>query len=72
MLLSGLNVEGGVPGVEVADFDRAVGAGGVTVGEHLLAECFVAILFCPGLGEGEEELLVARESVMRGRGLARQ
>src|ERR1039458_9790072 len=57
-----LHVEGGVPGIEVADGVGAVLAGGVGVGEDLLADGG-----CPGLaglalGVAEEELLVAGEA----------
>ena len=41
-LVGGLDVEGGVPAVFVADGEGAVLAGGVRVGEDLLAESGVA------------------------------
>src|SRR6185312_12542761 len=69
-LVGGLNVEGGVPGVEIADRVGAVFAGRVRVGEDLLAKGGFASLLRAVLGVGEEKLLVASKAVDHGRGLA--
>ena len=57
--LTRLHVEGGVPGVKVADGIGAELPGRVRVGKNLLAEGALALLAGVVLGEGEEELLVA-------------
>jgi hypothetical protein len=44
----------------------------VRVGHDLLAESGVAILLGPGLGEGQEKLLIARQTVHNGRWLTRE
>ena len=66
-LVGGLDVEGGVPAVFVADGEGAVLAGGVGIGEDLLAESGVAGDGAPVLTEGDEELLVAGEAADLGR-----
>src|SRR6185436_13073197 len=67
---AGLDAEGGVPGVEVADRGGAIARGRVAVGQQDLAGGLVARLVAPRLGEAEEELLVAGEALERGRLLA--
>ena len=67
--VGGLDVEGGVPAVFVADGEGAVLGGGVGVGEDLLAEGGVADDGAPVLTEGDEELLVAGEVADFGGGL---
>ena len=62
-LVGGLDVEGGVPAVVVADGGGAEFAGGVGIDEDLLAESGVASDGAPVLTEGDEELLVAGEVV---------
>ena len=57
-LVGGLNVECLVPAIFVADSERSVLAGGVGIGEDLLAEGGVASDGAPVLSEGDEELLV--------------
>src|SRR5580693_8613991 len=69
-LVSGLDVESRIPGVDVADPVCAVLGGGVRVGHHLLAERGFTLFRSPVLSEGDEELLVAGESVLGGGGLA--
>ena len=64
-LVGGLDVECGVPTVFVADGEGAVLAGGVGIGEDLLAKCGVASDASPVLTEGDEELLVWAEAVDR-------
>src|SRR5580700_2930127 len=64
--LSGLDVEGFVPRVGVADGRGAELRRGVRVREDLAAECGLAGLRSPVLAKGDEELLVAGESVLRG------
>ena len=41
----------------------AVGRAAHAVGQHLLTEGCVAILLCPTLSEGEEELLIAGQTI---------
>jgi hypothetical protein len=62
-LVRGLDVEGGVPAVVVADGGGAEFVGGVGVGEDLAPEGGVAGDGAPVLSEGDEELLVAGEVV---------
>ena len=69
-LLAGLHSEGVVPGVDVADGQRTVAAGGMHVGQHGVAHRRIAVLAAPGLREAEEEALLGREAVDRLRGLA--
>src|SRR5580704_1694324 len=69
-LLSGLDVECGIPGVDVADSICAVLGRGVRIGHHLLAKGGFTLFRSPVLSEGDEELLVAGESVLNGGGLA--
>src|SRR6476469_9493562 len=58
-LVARLDVERGIPGVEVAHGQRAILARRMAVGRDLLAERFLAGLLCPTLLEGDEEALVA-------------
>ena len=67
-LVGGLDVEGGVPAVVVADGEGAVLGGGVGIGEDLLAQGGVADDAAPVLTKGDEELLVAGEVVDSGAG----
>ncbi len=61
--VGGLNVEGGVPAVFVADGEGAVFARRVRVAQDLLAQGGRAGDGAPVLAEGDEELLVAGEVV---------
>ena len=61
--VGGLDVEGGVPAVFVADGEGSVLSGRVRVGEDLLTQGGVAGDGAPVLREGDEELLVAGEVV---------
>src|SRR5580658_11012460 len=42
------------------------------VGHYILAKGVFTLLYCPHLCEAQEELLVARETVLNGSGLARE
>ena len=61
--VGGLDVEGGVPAVFVADSESAILAGGVGIGEDFLAKCGVTSDASPVLPEGDEELLVGAQAV---------
>jgi len=62
-LLALLDVEGRVPGVDVAHRQRPELAGRVTVGQNALAKCLVSHFCGPRLSEGDEEALVSSEAV---------
>src|SRR5439155_12875501 len=61
---SGLDIEGFVPAVDVADGGCTVHRWGMGIGEDLLAENGVASDGTPGLSKGDEELLVAGEGAV--------
>src|SRR5438309_8749396 len=65
-----LDVERGVPGVEVAHGKRPELVGRVAVGQHDLAQDLGPHLACPRLRVSEEEALVAGEAVDDRSGLA--
>src|SRR3984885_7320294 len=62
-LLTGLHRERLVPGIEIAHGVGAVLGRGVPVGDHLLPQRRLADLALPGLGEAQEEQLLAAEAV---------
>jgi hypothetical protein len=65
-----LDREGGVPRIEIADRERAVLGGRVTVFDQELAQGLGTSVNAPTLGIGKEELLISGEAVDRGRFLA--
>src|ERR1700680_242916 len=71
-LFSRLNVEPCIPGVDVADLGRTEFGGSMRVSHDLLPKCVFARLGRPVLSEGNEELLIAGESVLDRSGLARE
>jgi hypothetical protein len=68
-LVGGFNIESGIPGVVVADGLGSEVAGGVGVGENLLAEGCVAGKGSPVLSEGYKKLLVSGVGPVGGCGL---
>src|SRR5215469_7594603 len=66
--VGGLDVEGGVPAVVIADGSGAKHAGCMRVGEDKLPEQVVPELRGPVLGEGNEELLVSGVAAEGGSG----
>src|SRR5262249_1955097 len=69
-LFPALDIEVRVPGIDVTHFGGAILVGSVTIRQHLLAQSAVADFLSPVLREGNEELLIAVEAVLRGRALA--
>src|SRR5215469_10241664 len=67
-----LDIEGRIPGIHVAHFRGAVFARRMHIHQNLLTLGLLAHLGGPFLTEGEKELLLARQSLIRRRGLALQ
>src|SRR5271169_4143051 len=68
--LSGFDIEGPIPGINVADGISPILSRRVRIRHHLLAQRSLSNLRCVVLAEGDEELLVAGETVLYGRRLA--
>src|SRR4029077_5024652 len=62
-----LHIEGGVPGINVAHGRGPILARSMGIGHDLLAQGSVPRLRPPVLGEGKEELLIVRETVLHWR-----
>src|SRR5690606_35877184 len=69
-VLARLRIERLVPAVDVAHGLRAPAAGRVNATHHLPAQRLVTRLVAPGLGEGDEEALLAAEALQLRRRLA--
>src|ERR1700757_373115 len=69
-LFSGLHVKCRIPCVNIADRGGAILAGSMRVGHDLAAHGCVADFGAPVLPEGNKELLIASETVLRGRWFA--
>src|SRR5581483_11014205 len=67
-----LHIKSGVPRVDVADRVSTIPRGGVGIFQHLRAQRVFTLFFAPTLAEGDEELLVPGEGILRGSGLGRE
>ena len=65
-----MHVEGGIPGVDVADGGGAEFIGRMRVGENFLAQRGISGERAPVLAEGDEELLIVGETILGGRRFA--